>query len=146
MVVISDLLCDLDAFYKGLGRMQHQGHDILIFHVLDKEEIELPFTDSVLFNDIEGTEELFAEPWAFRKAYKAAMEEFIADVGARCRTAGIDYVQMTTSDDLGAAMSKFLHQRQSVAGRHSGKITTSSHEHSAAHGADDATPPPGGTP
>jgi uncharacterized protein (DUF58 family) len=88
--IISDLLCDLDAFYAALGRMQFQGHEIIIFHVLDKDEIELPFNDSVLFKDIEGNEELFAEPWAFRKAYKAAMEKFIDEVAERCRFAGID--------------------------------------------------------
>jgi uncharacterized protein (DUF58 family) len=142
VVVISDLLCDLDAFYKGLGRMQHQGHDILIFHVLDKEEIELPFTESVLFRDIEGSEELFAEPWAFRKAYKAAMEEFIAEVGGRCRTAGMDYLQVTTSDDLGAAMSKFLHQRQSGIGRRAGKMTMSSQDAPAHHVSDVPPSPP----
>ncbi|MCL2647490.1 MAG: DUF58 domain-containing protein [Phycisphaerales bacterium] len=129
VVVISDLLCDLDALYEGLGRLQYQGHDILIFQVLDKEEIELPFEDSVLFKDIEGVEELFAEPWAFRKAYRAAMEAFIRDVGSRCRTAGIDHVLLTTSDDMGEAMSKYLHQRQAIAGRRIGKMTTSSHEH-----------------
>ncbi|HUO07562.1 MAG TPA: DUF58 domain-containing protein [Phycisphaerae bacterium] len=145
VVVISDLLCDLDAFYEGLGRLQYQGHDILVFHLLDREEIELPFNDSVLFKDIEGTEALFAEPWAFRKAYKQAMEEFIGEVGKRCRTAGIDYLLLTTSDDLGSAMAKFLHQRQNLMGRHSGKITSSSHEHSAGHHteAGDVIPPGG---
>src|SRR5690349_21938032 len=34
------------------------------------------FNDSVLFRDIEGAEELFAEPWAFRKAYRSAMHAF----------------------------------------------------------------------
>ncbi|HEV3415516.1 MAG TPA: DUF58 domain-containing protein [Pirellulales bacterium] len=136
VIVISDLLCDLDALYQGLGRVQHQGHDILIFHVLDKEEIDLPFNDSVLFRDIEGSEEIFAEPWAFRQAYKRAMEEFIDDVGNRCRAAGIDYTLLTTSDDLGQGMARYLHQRQSMAGRRIGKITSSSHEYAA--------PPPHG--
>src|SRR3954471_17407339 len=81
VVVISDLLLDLDVFYKSLGRLQHQGHEILVFQILDPEEIELPFKDSVLFKDIEGSEEIFAEPWAFRKAYQEAMETFIAEVG-----------------------------------------------------------------
>jgi uncharacterized protein (DUF58 family) len=145
VVVVSDLLCDLDAFYKALGRLQYQGHDILIFHVLDREEIDLPFNDSVLFKDIEGTEELFAEPWAFRKAYKQAMESFIHDVGSRCRTAGIDYLQLTTSDDLGAALSQFLHQRQNSLGRHTGKITAAFHDHTPSRPLDQTAPPPGGT-
>ncbi|HKD37204.1 MAG TPA: DUF58 domain-containing protein [Pirellulales bacterium] len=129
VIVVSDLLCDLDKFYQGLGRLQHQGHDILIFHVLDREEIDLPFNDSVLFRDIEGTEEIFAEPWAFRQAYRRAMEEFIDDCGNRCRAAGIDYTLLTTTDDLGEALASYLHKRQSATGRRIGKITMSAHEH-----------------
>jgi uncharacterized protein (DUF58 family) len=123
VVIISDLLLDLDVFYKSLGRLQHQGHEILVFQVLDPEEIELPFKDSVLFKDIEGSEELFAEPWAFRKAYKEAMERFISEVAQRCRSGGVDHVLLRTSDDLGLALSHYLHSRQRQAStKHSGRV------------------------
>lgn len=125
VVVISDLLLDLDVFYKSLGRLQHQGHEILVFQVLDPEEIDLPFKDSVLFKDIEGDEELFAEPWAFRKAYKAAMEQFIGDVARRCRSGGVDHVLLRTSDDLGFALSHYLHSRHRQAGtKHAGRVVS----------------------
>ncbi len=133
VVLISDLLCDLDQLYEGLGRLQFGGHDIMIFHVLDREELELPFNDSVLFRDIEGSEELFAEPWAFRQAYQRAMCEFIDEAGNRCRTAGIDYTQLTTSDDMGEALSKYLHQRQHITGRRAGKLTMAAHEQHQHH-------------
>src|SRR6185295_12262044 len=45
VIIISDLLTDLDALYRGLGRLQHHGHEVLIFQVLDRDEIELPFDD-----------------------------------------------------------------------------------------------------
>jgi uncharacterized protein (DUF58 family) len=122
VIVISDLLVDLNNFYKSLGRLQHNGHEILVFQVLDDDEIELPFNDSVLFKDIEGVEQLFAEPWAFRKAYKAAMEDFIGEVGQRCRSAGIDHLLLKTSDNLGMALSHYLHGRQVVGVRRGGKI------------------------
>ena len=123
VVVISDLLLDLDVFYKSLGRLQHQGHEILVFQILDPEEIDLPFKDSVLFKDIEGTEELFAEPWAFRKAYKAAMEQFIGDVAQRCRSGGVDHVLLKTDDDLGLALSHYLHgRRRQAVNKHAGRI------------------------
>jgi uncharacterized protein (DUF58 family) len=122
VIVISDLLVDLDNFYKSLGRLQHNGHEILVFQVLDDDEIEMPFNDSVLFKDIEGVEQLFAEPWAFRKAYKAAMEDFIGEVGQRCRSAGIDHLLLKTSDNLGMALSHYLHGRQVVGVRRGGKI------------------------
>ena len=128
MVIISDLLTDLDSFYSALGRLQHQGHEILIFQVLDPDEIDLPFEDSVLFRDIESgsggpPEELFAEPWAFRKQYKAAMEKFIADVAHRCRFGGIDHLLLRTSDDLGISLSHYLHRRHTGGPRRAGKVT-----------------------
>jgi uncharacterized protein (DUF58 family) len=121
IVIVSDLLTDLDTFYEALGRLQHRGNEILIFQILDPEEIELPFNNSVLFRDIEGTEELFAEPWAFRKSYKAAMEEFIGDVRDRCTKLGIDHLLMRTTDALSDALSHYLHGRQS--GRPPGGVT-----------------------
>ena len=123
VAVISDLLCDLDAFYDGLGRLRHNGHEILVFQVLDPDEIEMPFRDSVLFKDIEGAEQLFAEPWAFRKAYKKAMEQFVEEVARRCRFGGIDHLLLKTSDDLGTAMSHYLHSREGLGIRRSGKVS-----------------------
>jgi uncharacterized protein (DUF58 family) len=122
IMIISDLLTDLDSFYDGLGRLQHQGNEILIFQILDSDEIDLPFKNSVLFRDIEGgksAEELFAEPWAFRKAYKQAMETFIGEVRSRCHYAGINHLMLRTSDDLGMALSHYLHGREAGAiGQH----------------------------
>lgn len=126
VIVLSDLLTDLDAFYTGLGRLQHDGHEILVLHVLDDDEMELPFNDSVLFKDIEGSEQLFAEPWAFRKAYAAAMRTFVEDVQQRCQFCGIDYLLLKTDDDLSLALSHYLHRRQRVAGaaKRGGKMTS----------------------
>jgi uncharacterized protein (DUF58 family) len=112
IVIISDLLTDLDALNEGFGRLQYRGHEVMVFHILDKDEIELPFKDLILFRDIEGSEELFAEPWAFRKAYQAAMEEFIAKMRDACGRRGIDYSLVRTDDDLSTSLSHYLHARE----------------------------------
>src|SRR5690606_10049809 len=75
-------------------------------------ELTLPFNDSVMFRDIEGSDELFAEPWAFRKAYQAAMAEFLEQIRQRCHFCGFDHVLLRTGDDLGLMLSQYLHQRQ----------------------------------
>lgn len=121
IVVLSDLLCDLDTLYESLGKLQHNGHEVVVMHILDGEEIDLPFNDSIIFKDIEGSEEVFGEPWAFRKAYQQAMAEFIDSVTARCRTQGVDHVLIRTDQDLGQTLAHYLHRRQrmgtSTAGR-----------------------------
>jgi len=112
VVIISDLLTDLDSFYDGLSRLEYLGNEILVFQVLDKDELDLPFKELVLFRDIEGTEEFFAEPWAFRKAYCAAMQQFVADVKDRCGCRGIDHLLLRTDEDLALGLSHYLHRRE----------------------------------
>jgi uncharacterized protein (DUF58 family) len=112
VILISDLLTDLVALYDGLGKLQYFGHEVLIFHVLHRDEVEMPFNDSVIFRDIEGDEELFAEPWSFRSAYQNAMQTFIEEVRERCHFCGIDYLQILTDDPLGIVLSHHLHNRQ----------------------------------
>ena len=124
VVILSDLLTPLDTLYDSLGKLQYSGHEIVILHVLHREEVELPFKDSVIFKDMEGSEELFAEPWAFREAYQAAMQGFIDEVRTRCQYCGIDYLQILTDENLGIRLSHFLHTRQlSGPMQHRGRIT-----------------------
>ena len=112
MIIISDLLTDLPSFFDGLNRLIHRGNEILILHILDRDELDLPFEDYVLFKDIEGTEQLFAEPWAFRKAYCAAMEEFVTEVRDGCGRRGIDHLLLRTDQELAAGLSHYLHARE----------------------------------
>src|SRR5262249_62037897 len=72
-VMGSGLFTDLDAFYEGLNRLRFHGHEVLVMQVLDRDELELPFDGPTIFRDIEGDEELFAEPWAFRRSYRRAV-------------------------------------------------------------------------
>ncbi|MCA9217274.1 MAG: DUF58 domain-containing protein [Planctomycetales bacterium] len=111
VILISDMLTDLEALYDAMGKVLYGGHEMIVIHVLDRDELELPFKGSVLFRDMEGTEELFAEPPAFRNAYKKAMETFIAEVSQRCRVAGIDYLSLFTDEDAGHHVSHFLRER-----------------------------------
>ena len=62
LVIVSDLFTDLDAVYDGLNRLRFLGHEVLVLQVLDRDELELPFDGPTIFQDIEGDEELFAEP------------------------------------------------------------------------------------
>ena len=121
VLVLSDLLCDLDTLYESLGKLQHSGNEVVVLHILDGEEIDLPFNDSIIFKDIEGSEEIFGEPWAFRKAYKAAMNAFVDTVTSNCLARGIDHVLIRTDEDLGQAMAQYLHRRQRMGATSAGR-------------------------
>jgi hypothetical protein len=111
IVVVSDLFTDLEKVYDGLNRLRFLGHEVLIMQVLDRDELELPFDGPTIFHDIEGTDELFAEPWAFRKSYQKAMSEFLETVARECGKRGYDHVKFLTDSPLGSSLSYFLHSR-----------------------------------
>jgi len=111
LVIVSDLLTDLDALYAGLDRLRFGGHEVLVMQVLDRDEVELPFDGPTLFRDLEGEEELFAEPQGFRRSYKAAMEDFLRGVRKSCGSRGYDHIQFQTDEPLADALSRFLHNR-----------------------------------
>lgn len=125
VIVLSDLLTPLDPFYESLGKLQYAGHEVIVVHILHRDELEMPFKDSVIFRDIEGEEEIFAEPWAFHKAYQAAMEQFIQESRQRCQYCGIDYLQVLTDENLGAVLSNYLHNRQYAPSKtHRGRMSS----------------------
>ncbi len=112
LVIVSDLFTDLESVYDGLNRLRFQGHEVLILQVLDRDEVELPFDGPTLFRDIEGDEELFAEPWGFRRSYQQALNEFLDGVRRECGKRDYDHVRFFTDEPLGAALSLFLHSRE----------------------------------
>jgi len=117
VVVVSDLFTDLDAFYDGLNQLRFLGHEVLIMQVLDRDETTLPFDGPTVFQDIEGDEELYAEPGAFRQSYQKAMKEFLDGVTKECGARGFDHVRFFTDELLGNTLSVFLHGREAnVAG------------------------------
>jgi hypothetical protein len=117
LIIVSDLFTDLDAVYDGLNRLRFAGHEVLVLQVLDRDETELPFDGPTVFRDIEGDEELFAEPVAFRQAYRRAMQEFLDGVSQECGARGYDHVRFFTDESLGSSLSYFLHSRQLSTGQ-----------------------------
>jgi uncharacterized protein (DUF58 family) len=111
LVIVSDLFTDLSALYDGLDRLHFSGHEVLVMQVLDRDELELPFDGPTIFRDIEGDEELFAEPWAFRRSYQNAIQSFLDGVRKECGSRGYDHVHFLTDKPLGASLSYFLHAR-----------------------------------
>ena len=76
--------------------------------VLDRDELELPFDGPTIFHDIEGTDELFAEPWAFRKSYQKAMTDFLETVARECGNRGYDHVRFLTDEPSGQVAQLLL--------------------------------------
>ncbi len=111
MVLISDLLADPDGTTRGLKLLRQRGHDVLVFHVMDDDEIDFPFSGPTRFEGLETGDFLNCNPRALREGYLEALNQFLASVRRDCATHAIDYALIRTRDPLDAALATFLSRR-----------------------------------
>jgi uncharacterized protein (DUF58 family) len=117
VVIISDFLVDREPLVRGLELLCQRRHDILVFHVLDDDEMVFPFTGTTRFEGMEEMPNLLCDPRALRDGYLEALEEYLVEVRRGCTRLGIDYQLVRTGDYLDAVLSKFLHHRMDVRSR-----------------------------
>jgi len=111
VVLISDLFDDADSVIRGLKHFQFRGTDVIVFHVLDPDELEFPFERATRFEDLESDEEVMAVPSVVRSHYLQAMGEFIERYRRELGGSGIDYQLLDTRQPLELALLAYLSTR-----------------------------------
>lgn len=112
IILISDLFDDPDEIVSGLKHFRHKGHEVIVFQILDRQELTLDFTDRTLFRDMETKEEIITEPWHIQKDYQLSLQAFCDHIRNRCRRNYIDYVRLTTDQPLDLALVEYLIKRK----------------------------------
>jgi len=111
VVVVSDLLTDPKALLKGLKLLRRQGHDVMVFHIMDDDELDFPFTGPTRFDGLESADYLNCNPRALREGYLEAVNEFLDEVRRGCAHNTVDYALIRTSEPLDAALATYLSTR-----------------------------------
>jgi uncharacterized protein (DUF58 family) len=112
--IVSDLLVDREPLFRGLEMLRHGRHDVLVFHVLDDDELKFPFSGTTRFEGMEELQQLTCDPRALRDGYIEALEEYLVEVRRGCARQGIDYCLVHTAEYMDAVLSKFLHHRMAM--------------------------------
>ena len=111
IVLISDLYDDPEEVVRALHHFRHRRHEVIVFHVLDKAEIEFPFNDTIAFHDLETDERLQVDPAYVREAYIEQMEAFIEQYRRSCREMNADYVLTDTTVPYDLMLSRYIAKR-----------------------------------
>ena len=111
VVLISDLLDEPERVIRGLKHFQFRGTDVVVFHLLDPDEIDFPFERPTRFEDLETSEEVTAVPPVVRAHYLAAMKGFIDRYKRDLGACGIDYHLLSTAEPLEMALLAYLSTR-----------------------------------
>jgi len=111
VVVISDLLDEPERVVDGLRHFRFRGTDVIVFHLLDPDELTFPFERAARFRDMEMGDELMAVPAVVRADYLAELGRMIDTYKRDLGSAGIDYRLIDTSEPLEFALMSYLSSR-----------------------------------
>jgi uncharacterized protein (DUF58 family) len=112
VVLLSDLLVDPEATRLALRFLRHRGHEVLVFHLLDPGERELPGVGDARFVDPETGEEVPASAADLRQEYREAVARAIDEWRAALVPQGIDYVVVSTDQPMAHALRAYLGKRE----------------------------------
>lgn len=112
VIIISDLLDEQEEVINALKHFRFKKNEVIVFQLLDRAELELPYGESVLYEDMENGRKILSEPDIIRKEYSRIINGFINNYKLNCRNSGIDYTQINTSEPLDRALGLYLTRRE----------------------------------
>jgi uncharacterized protein (DUF58 family) len=112
VVLFSDLLVDPEETRTALLFLRHRGHEVLVIHLIDPGERELPAAGDTRFVDPETDDEMLVSVADVRRAYRDAVENALVEWERTLKPHGIDYVTVDTDRPLSLALRAYLRKRE----------------------------------
>lgn len=112
VLFFSDLLEPSEDVALGLKQLRFQGHEVIVFHVLDRDEVEFPFTEPKIFEDLETGARRVITPEAVREQYLARFNAFMEEYRELFRSLEMPQCVVRTDQDPWRALAMFLAERK----------------------------------
>jgi len=111
VLIFSDFFCDVEALLDCFQHLRFRKHDLAVFHLLDRRELEFKFDRPVRFVDMETDGSLLAEPAVMRSHYLNHLKEYLERLREGCNQFNADYHQVVTDQDYEKILADFLVER-----------------------------------
>lgn len=111
IVIVSDLFDDADAILRGLNHFARRKHEVILFQILDRQEMTFQFRDVTQFQSLEDGRAAVVDPVRLRRAYLERVSAHNTRLQEACHRLRIDLVQMFTDLPFERQIAQYLSQR-----------------------------------
>ena len=111
-IVISDFYEDPETIVRAIEPLRFRGNEVVLFHILDPEEIRPVLKSSAILVDLETDQKMEVIPEYAKTSYRARIDAHIERLRSRTRAAGMDYELLVTDRSLDAALRSYLALRK----------------------------------
>ena len=111
VVILSDLLDEPEKIEQAIHHFRHRRHEVLVFHILDPQEVAFDFEREAVYVDVEGGGRVTTRPRELRDDYRARIREWRERLRSICIEKRADYVALTTDIPYDRALLEYLGKR-----------------------------------
>jgi uncharacterized protein (DUF58 family) len=111
-ILISDFYESPDTIVNTVAPLRFHGHEVVLFHILDPEEIRPSMKGSAVLVDLETDQRIEVVPEYTKTTYRAKIDAHIEELRDRAHAAGIDYHLFATDQPLDSVLREYLTLRQ----------------------------------
>jgi len=114
IIIISDLLDDAEELIRGFKHFRYLKHDVIVFHIVDEQEVDFNYKKETIFVDAETKSEVRVFPWQIRDNYQTKYSDFYQHIKEQCSSSRIEYVNFSTQTPLENNLMTYLVKRSKL--------------------------------
>jgi len=108
IIIFSDLFVEPETLKSAFQHLRFRKHDVAIFHLLEKHEIDFDFDRPTRFVDLEGGAPILVDPDIIGDRYREALRQYLGEITTLVRDQAIDYHRVSIQEPYDAVLARFL--------------------------------------
>ena len=98
VVVISDMFVEPNTLSQCFQHLRYRKHDVVVFHLLEQQELNFDFDRPIRFVDLEGGPATLADPNIVANEYRKAVKRYLDGLKTIVRDAAVDYNRVSIGE------------------------------------------------
>jgi len=111
VIIFSDFFTEVGPLLDCFQHMRFRKHDLAVFHLLDRQELEFEFDRPIRFSDLESSFAMVTDPSVVRAGYRREVDQYLSSIQRGCEEFGVDYHRVLVNADYEKVLAGFLLQR-----------------------------------
>ena len=108
VVIVSDLFTDTDELRSAFQHLRFRRHDVAVFHLLEKNELDFEFDRPIRFVDLEGSLPLLVDPTMMASQYRDTVQSWLKEITQIVRNSLVDYHRVSIEEHYADVLARFL--------------------------------------
>ena len=114
VIIYSDFLDDPKSIADVIHHLRDRKHEVVLFHIMDRQEVDFIFDRPTQFIDLEGGASLLTEPSIIREEYLKQLRIHLNEIKKICTETQSSHYESITDVPVHEALKKFSFERTQI--------------------------------